>query len=410
MLVAVVCFAVLVVYLVRLVGMGHREVVRSDYLATQAAGIIVAQGHGSQLYLDQVQGPVYARLVGGDHTGDLLFNHAPLNAAMVAPISRLDPVTGHLLWSLFQFLLVVVGCGVVAIVAPWPRGAPRLLPVAAVLVALVGAGTVPMLTEGQDLGVITLGLAIAYAAWRYDRLGLGAAALVAGAAVAKPHLALGLVAFMMGWRHRRIVVGALAGGVAVGAVSLMVVGWTGCEAFIETAVRSNGLWSQSQFLGSTGLFARWFGEGVAANVVAAICSLAALVFAGVLGTVVRRDRSRLGPALVSATLLSLLASPHTLSHDLTLLAPMLVVALAEAARRSGTSAWPDPLTRKVLIVWLSIIVAAGIDTTVTLPAAVGRLTPFALLAAAVVAARVALAGGIVHVDPAPRVHGSLQVT
>lgn len=31
-----------------------------------------------------------------------------------------------------------------------------------------------MLTEGQDLGTITLGLGLAYAAWRYHRLGAGA--------------------------------------------------------------------------------------------------------------------------------------------------------------------------------------------------------------------------------------------
>jgi hypothetical protein len=62
-------------------------VVRSDYLATQTGGVIVADGQGSRLYVDQVQGPVYARLVGGDRTGDLLFNHAPLTAVMNAPIS-----------------------------------------------------------------------------------------------------------------------------------------------------------------------------------------------------------------------------------------------------------------------------------------------------------------------------------
>lgn len=407
-LVAIACGAVLVVYLVRLLGMGHTEVVRSDYLATQTAGVIVAGGQGSQLYVDQVQGPVYTRLVGGDHTGDLLFNHAPLTAAMNAPISQLDPLTGHLVWSLFQFLLVVIACGVVATVAPWPKRTPRLLPVAATLVALVGAGTLPMLTEGQDLGTITLGLALAYAAWRCNRLGVGAAALVAGAAVAKPHLALGLVAFMVGWRDRRILVGALVGALAVVAVSMMAVGWTGCVAFVETAVRSNGLWTRSQFLGLAGLAAGWFGEGVAANVVAVVCSVAALVLAAALGVMVRRDRARLGPALIGATLLSLLASPHTLAHDLTLLAPMLVVALAEAAQRARSSAWPDRLTLRMLMVWMLIIAATGIDSTIALPAAVGRLTPLALTAASLLATRGACSVTVSHADSAPMVKSGLH--
>lgn len=385
--------------MVRLFGMGHAEVVRSDYLATQTAGVIVADGDAPRLYVDQVQGAVYNRLSGGDHSGDLLFNHAPLTAVMAAPISGLDPVTGHLLWSLFQFLLVVIGCGFVAIVAPWPRWTPRLLPLAATLVALVGAGTLPMLTEGQNLGTITLGLSVAYAAWQYDRLGAGAAALIAGAAIAKPHLALGLVAFMVGWRDRRILGGALAGVVVVVAASTMAVGWTGSVGFVEALFRSNGIFPQWLFVGFTGLAVSWFGAGVVANAAAAMGSVVAIVVAGLLGDMVRRDRARLGPALIGATLLSLLASPHTFVHDLPLLAPMMVVALAEASRRSRSAAWPDVLSVRVLIVWLLLVAAGGLDATVALPAAVGRLTPVVLIAAAVVAVGVTLSKWGLHAGP-----------
>jgi hypothetical protein len=385
-LVATVCSAVLIVYLVRLFGMGHTEVVRSDYLSAQTGGVLVAEGKGSQLYIDTVQGPVYTRLVGGDHSGDLLFNHAPLTAVMDAPISGLDPVSGHGLWSLFQFLLVIVGCGVVAVVAPWPKRTPRLLPVAATLVALVGAGTLPMLTAGQGLGTITLGLALAYAAWQRGRLGIGAAALVAGASVAKPHLALGLLAFMAGWRDRRVIAGALIGGLTAVALSVLAVGWTACIGFVETALRSNGL-PQAHLVGFTGLFASWFGGGVAANAVAGMCSVVVLAVAVALGVAVRRDRSRLGPALIAATLLSLLASPHTFVHDLTLLAPMLVVALAEAGRRAGFGAWPARPAQAVLALWLLLLVAVAVDSAVALLAAVGRVTPLVLMLAAVVAVR-----------------------
>lgn len=390
----------MVVYMVRLFGMGHAEVVRSDYLATQTAGVIVADGDGPRLYVDNIQGPVYSRLSGGDHSGDLLFNHAPLTAVMAAPISGLDPVTGHLLWSLLQFLLVVIGCGVVAIVAPWPRWAPRLLPLAAMLVALVGAGTLPMLTEGQNLGTLTLGLSLAYAAWRHDRLGAGASALVAGAAIAKPHLGLGLVAFMVGWRDRRVLGGALVGAAAVAAVSMLAVGWTGSFGFVETLFRSNGTFPQSLFVGFTGLAVSWLGAGVVANTVAAMGSVAAIVVAGLLGDMVRRDRARLGPALIGATMLSLLASPHTFVHDLPLLAPMVVVAFAEAARRSRSVGWPDALSVRVLIGWLLLVAAGGLDATVALPVAVGRLTPVVLIAAAVVAVGVTLSSKSgLHADP-----------
>jgi hypothetical protein len=388
LLIAAVGLLALAVFMVRLLTMGHSEVVRSDYLPQQVAGVIVARGDGAQLYSDHVQGPIYTRLAGGDHTGDLLFNHAPLTAVMNAPISGLDPVTGHLLWSVLQFVLVVIGCVVVALTAPWPTPALRVLPAAAIMVALAGAGTLPMLTEGQDLGTITLGLGLCYAAWRRDHLGLGSALLVAGAGIAKPHLALGLLAFLAGWRDRRVVVGALVGAVFIGALSLIAVGSTGTVAFVETAIRSNGLWPQAQLLGFTGLFATWFGEGLAANVVADVCGVAALTVAFLVGAAVRRDRSRLGPALVGATLMSLVASPHMYSHDLVLLAPMLVLALAHAAGRARSLvSWPDRWSRAVLAWWLLLIAAAGADSAVALPRFLGRLTPYAVLGAGFVAVR-----------------------
>ena len=91
--------------------------------------------------------------------------------------------------------------------------------------------------------------------------------------------------------------------------------------------------------------------------------------------------------MIGATLLSLLASPHTFSHDLTLLAPMLVLAVAEAARGSQSAAWPARPTRRVLAVWLLIIAASGIDSSVALPAALGRLSPLALMVGATMAAK-----------------------
>jgi hypothetical protein len=143
----------------------------------------------------------------------------------------------------------------------------------------------------------------------------------------------------------------------------------------------------SQFTGFTGLFSSWFGDGTVATVLADAAGVAALAIAVVLGVAVRRDRSRLGPALIAATTLSLLASPHTLAHDLTLLAPMLVVAVAEAAQRAGSYAWPQRPVRLILAVWLMIVAAAGLDSAVAMPAVLGRLTPLVLALATYIPAR-----------------------
>lgn len=373
-------------YAWRLLAMSRSEVLRSDYLSQQVGGILWRIGKGAQLYVDQLQGPVYSSLAAGDHGGDLLFNHAPLSAVLAAPFSGLDPVAGHLAWSIYQFLLLTAGCLLVARAAAWTPGTPRLVRVAAVLAGLAGSGTLSLLLEGQGDGELALALGAAFLLWRRDRLGAGAAVLVFGAGVAKPHLALGLVALLVGWRDRRLLAGALGGGLAVVGASLLAVGWSGGIGFVTTLIRSGGLWPHAQFLGFTGFFSSVLGDGAPATVISGVCGLAALALAWRLGAAVRADRGRLLPALAGATALSLVLSPHLLGADLVVLAPMLVASLA-----GGPPArWPTLRSWRILQLWLLLTIAAGLDAAVALPAMFGRLTTVVLVVIAAVGWRAAL--------------------
>lgn len=373
------------VYAVRFAAISRVEVLRSDYLIVDTAGNLLRDGLGTQLYVDQVQGPVYTHLAAGDHKGDLLFNHAPLSAAIAVPFSFLSQVAGHDLYGIVQLAMVALGCALVARAAPWPPSTSRVMIIAAVLAALAGAGTLPLLLQGQEVGEITLCLGAAYTWWRRDRLALGAAALVVGAAIAKPHLALGLLAFLIGWRDRRLLLGAAAGGAAAAGVSLLLVGWQGVAGFVSVAVRSTTLYPSAHQYGITGFFGALLGAGVPASSVSIASMVLALTACFALGRWVRHDRARLDLAVAAATALSLLAAPHLLAHDIELLAPMFVVMLAVASARDGAAVvWPGPSARTTLQAWLMLAIATGLDETTTLPL---KLTPMALTVFALICAR-----------------------
>lgn len=361
----------------RTAGISLSEVLNSDYLSQVVSADMLRAGAGAHLYDPGAQWPFYAALASAKHGGDLYFNHAPLGAVLGVPFSLLTPLPGHLTWSLFQLLMLAAACVLVARAAPWPPAASRVLPAAAVTLALAGAGTLPLLLEGQAVGELALGLGGAYWCWRHGRMALGGAVLATGAAVAKPHLALGLIVFLVAWRERRVLAGAAAAAAAAVGASVLVVGWSGVVGFVQAAITSAGITPPVPFFGVTGLVDGLAGTGAAASAAGLVAVGLALAAAAVFGVLVRNHSRRLEFALAGATALSLVASPHLWSHDLVLLAPMLVAALAAAARRDGpTQVWPGRSSRIVLVAWLLLSASAGADTLLSIPV---RLTPLVLL-------------------------------
>lgn len=373
MLVLTMAAGLIAAYVARVLAMTNGEILRSDYIIQIVAGDAMRSGLGSHLYDDRVQWIFYHSVAGADHGGLLLFNHAPLAAVIAAPLSVLAAVPGHLVWDVLQSLMLVASCVLVARAAPWPRAVSRWVPAAAVAVALAGAGTLPMLLEGQDLGETALALGAAYWCWRRGRMAWGGAALAAGAVLAKPHLFVGVLLFIAVWRDRRVVLGALAGLAIALVLSLIAVGWGGFVGFVGALTETAR--SPLPVLGVNGLVAAMLGSapvGVGVGVASeALTLLAAVVF----GAAVRRDGRVLEPALGGALVLSLAASPHLLPHDLVLIAPMLVALLAAAATRDGSQAWPGRRSMNLVALWLVLLAAAGADSVLAIPF---RFTPVAL--------------------------------
>ncbi|MEA2670037.1 MAG: hypothetical protein QOG45_257 [Chloroflexota bacterium] len=368
-------------------GLGHLDQMGSDFSASYVASTVWLQG--GNLYDQQLEiARHFALIPPGDHVTviDLPFITPPLTAVLVAPLTLLDLPTAYRLASLLQYAMLVAAVAVAVRHAPWPSRAPAGLRAAALLGGLAGVGGWVLLLQGQWDGVSALSLALAYAAWRRGHRARAGAWLIGGALLAKPHLALGLAVWMLAWRDRRILAGAVAGAAAVIAASLLLAGPAACLAWVGSLGGSATHSPLPSLLGFTGLFGSWLRDGATAQALAAVCSVLAVGACWLLGGRARRRPDLLEASLAGAVALSLVAAPHLLTHDLSLLAPALAWAVAWAATPVRIR---DRRLAAVACGWVMLNLAAYLVLDIgrhplTAP---GRVMPLVLIAVGVIAAR-----------------------
>jgi len=378
--VAAFAAVLLAAYAVLWSGVSQANIGTADFTSTYVAATLLREGHGAVMYEEALQAPLHAALIAPLQKGNLPFVNPPLSAVAAVPLTLLPLAAAYRLWQALQLVMLALAVGVAAWAAPWPPSVRRSgVAGAAALAALAGTGTLSLGLLGQWDGFSALGLAAAYVLWRRGDRFAGGAVLAASAAVAKPHLAIGLAALLVGWRDRRVLAGAAAGLAAVLLVSLLAVGPSGLGGFVDAARADSGRWPLASMLGFTGLFGSWLGDGAATELLAATGSVLALGGCLLLGRRLARDHAALEPCLAAATVLSLLASPHLLSHDLVLLAPVLVGLLGWAAIRDGAMRWPGHHSRGVLAGWVVLSLAIALDLGSQAAAPPGRLVPWALL-------------------------------
>jgi hypothetical protein len=378
--VALLAVVLLAGYAALWIGVSQANIGTADFTSDYVAGTLLREGHGATMYDQSLQAPLHAALIAPLQRGNLPFANPPLSAVAAAPLTLLPLTAAYRIWQTLQLLMLVLAVVVAARAAPWPASLRnRGVAGAAALAALAGTGTLSLGLLGQWDGFSALGLAAAYALWRRGDRFAGGAVLAATAAIAKPHLAIGLAALLLGWRDRRVLAGAAAGVAAVLLVSLLAVGPGGLGGFVDAARSDAGRWPLASMLGFTGLFGSWLGDGAATQLLAAAGSVLAVGGCLLLGRRLAGSRSALEPCLAAATLLSLLASPHLLSHDLVLLAPVLVGLMGWAAVRDGLVPRPGAHTRAVLAGWVLLSLAAAVDLGSQAAAPPGRLVPWALL-------------------------------
>lgn len=367
--------------------------VPSDFAEQYVGGTVLREGHAADLYNAASQAAVRRRVLPAD-SGSLEFIHSPPVAAAVAPLTLLNARDAFRVWSAAQLLMVVAAVAIAARATPGVAGRDarvRLLAIAAT--ACAGFGTAVLLALGQIDGTQTLGIALGYSQWRRGHHGWAGFWLAVTAATGKPQLALGLAAFLIGWRDRRALWGAASGLAAALAACLVIAGPSGSAGFVGACVSQFGAWHLATMPALVGVAGSWLGDTAAAHALGLAGSAVAVALAFGLGRSVHRDTSRLEPAYVAAAVLSQLAAPHTYAYDLVLLAPAATIAMATAMCRDATvprTRWSRLATVGAL--WLAINLAAFADAADAAHAPPGQLTAWMLVAAAAVAIRAA--GGL----------------
>jgi hypothetical protein len=405
-LILAVAVALIVAYALMWSQISSVDLGRSDFTSFYVGGTLLREGHGTALYDEGVQQPLHSRLISPDREPNLPFVNPPVAALVVLPATLLPLAVAFRVWSLLELMILTLAVVIATRSVAWPSNTPRLWKVATGAAALASMGTWTVLMQAQWAPVVALGVALAYRSWKRGDRATGAMILVFAGGMAKPQLALGLFAFMLGWRERRIILGALAGAVALGVASFVLVGASGLGGFASILASSTTRWNLSNMLSFVGVVGSLFGNGAVAHVIGVVATVAACGAAGWLGTLVRRDPRRLDAALVGAALLSLLASPHAYSDDLVVLAPVVVIGVAVAARQ-----WQPGgrihLGRPVAIVfgaWALITAAAFADLIDAARFPPGQLAGWALLLAALIAcaaARTPAPAAITARDPGP---------
>jgi len=348
----------------------------SDFAGSYVAATLWRDGRGAEIYdLGAEAAELRATGAPADHS-DIPFENPPSALLLALPTTLVDGGAAWAIWSWLQLLLVLAAIVLAARTAPWPARAGPLR-TAVCLAALAGTGTGLLFLEGQWDGFAVLGLAAAYALWRRDHSFAAGLVMALGIGVAKHHLALGLAAYVVGRRDWRAVAGAITGVAALFLAGVGLVGVGGVQSYVGALLQPSNS-PVREMLGFSGLFGSWLGPGRVADLLTIAGGVVALAAAYWVGARARREPRLLEPALFAATALSLLASPHLLGHDLTLLAPPLVALLGWLAARARS--WPDPASAALIAGWIALSALALLDLAGEQDGGTGfRLVPWALI-------------------------------
>jgi hypothetical protein len=374
-LVVAIAAALLLAYVLIWARLPSADIARSDFTSSYVAGLLLRHPGGAAVYDAATQPAVRDQLIAPVHNGAVPFVDAPPAAVLVTPVTWLGLDAAYRLWTALSLALLVIAVVVAVRSAPWPAAIPRVWRAAAATAALASMGTWTLLLQGQWASLTALGLALAYRDWRHGHEVRGAVILVLAAGVAKPHLALGLAAFVLGWGRRRVILGAVAGATGLVIASLAAVGAAGVVAFAGLAAAQGGAWDLRKMLSFIAIPGSVAGNGTTSEVIGLAGTAVAIAVAWRLGALVRRRPDRFDRALIAAAVLSLLGAPHAYTQDLVMLAPVLVWAVAIAAEHRIA----------VVGLWALITAAALVDFVEGGAFPPGQLAAWALIAVAVAA-------------------------
>ena len=334
----------------------------SDFTINYSAGTLVRQGHLAAPYQQAELGEMMRRVAPDGAIDPRLPFSLPLAAALPYAVLSLLPLeVAFRLWQLATVLLLLIAVLLLQRALPLPHAAPTLAssrgggklekaPGLGMLGLLAAVPTWATLTEGQPTAWLFLGGAMVVLALRSDSpaLSAGAGMLLA----VKPQYLPAYLAVLFAARRWRALAAA-SGGAALLLLSPLAGGVGGLSAMVHNALSANQVVAVR-------LDEAWIGLIGPALPVPSATVVSIALYLGVLAALWllawRRPASLIGFAAL-AGVLTVLASPHALPHDLLILAVPAWLAIVLYRE----SALPNPLPSLFAIDLALLIDVRGID-------------------------------------------------
>ena len=331
---SLVCLVVFLSGLVWVIVDARRFAPVADFKVFYAAGRIVTEGRGPELYVPEAQEKMLQRVIPG-HTK--YFFNPPAFVLPFVPLSQLPLMTAYWVWTALSLIALLLGLRILLNLSGLPPPQQLLLGAA----ALAFEPTYHNLRWGNISAFVLLLLALFFRdllAEKERRAGIWLALLMV-----KPELFLLSAVVLAAKRKWQAIASYLASGVALLLVSLAVVGIGGFGRYVALnleALRSytpvHSEMKLRELLSWRGLFVRLLGGGVLAEGLALAFTLLSLLIL----YLIWRGEQKADPwpyrARWALTLLfSLLVAPHV--HVQSLIAVVAAASLLLGGQPPETS-------------------------------------------------------------------------
>jgi hypothetical protein len=302
----------------------NSQIDKSDFFASYASAWLLRMGRASQLYNQPLQVLLHGQFTSPDAPVPFSpFFYPPSSLLLYLPFTFLSFHLSYRLWGLLQLICLALASVMALRATPEAQRLAGFQKASVLLIALALPATAELLLVGQFDAFPALGLALGYACFRRGwlfRAGFIPASLLL---CAKPHLALALLAFLIGYRSWRPLLGFIAAGLLVFLAGL-IAGSGAWIAFIHHLLAPTTLATLDWMSNLSGLAGALVGNTKAGYAAGLALTLVGLGFAVYLGHRVRHRRAKPGAVLAGVVALMLLTSIHAFSYDLGLLIPAFV--------------------------------------------------------------------------------------
>jgi Glycosyltransferase family 87 len=312
-----------------------------DFTIFYSAGRMVRRGQSHILYNLSAQYRVQQEFAPkvDIRQAALPYNHPPFEALLFVPFTFLPYLSAYLLWSLLNAVMVAASLMLLR------KHFVEIRDLSPVFLVLAATGFPPVIDgmiQGQDSLLLLLLFVVALTAMEKRHDSRAGAALAAG--LFKFHLVLPLVfLFLLALRRWRLLLGFAPVAALLAGIAVVMTGWRGVVGYLQFTFHMERTGAGGSIVGRDmpnlrGIVSSLAGghDGVSLMAITIACSVVVIGLAmWWMDSVYWSASGSVRFAFTLATVTTILVSYHTLTYDLSLLLPVVLLLFAAPGRESS---------------------------------------------------------------------------